>query len=283
MAGKLTIEEYEQLLPVASVKYGTEMIRYVVPSRMALWRVETLLTKEPETVEWISSFAAGEILVDVGANMGLYTVLATMTRRVRVFAFEPEAQNFALLNRNIQLNGLCERVVAWCAALSDESRFNRLYLNSTTIGDSCHAFGEKVDYRLRPRDFRGVQGCSSTTLDQLVESGALPPPNHIKIDVDGFEHKVIGGAERVLVRPELRSVLVEINTHLTEHMAVVGRLERFGFQYSSAQVERGIVKEGAFAGVANFVFRRPVQGPIPVPHFPTALVTSSPSVRASES
>ena len=282
MAGKLTIEEYEQLLPVASVKFGTETVRYVVPSRMTLWRVETLLTKEPETVEWMSSFAADEILVDVGANMGLYTIWAAITRRARVFAFEPEAQNFALLNRNIQLNGLGERVVAWCAALSDESRFDRLHLNSTTIGDSCHAFGEKVDHRLRPRNFRGVQGCFSTTLDQLVESGAMPAPNHIKIDVDGFEHKVIRGAQRVLARPELRSVLVEINTHLTQHLSVVERLQQLGFQYSSEQVERCRVKEGAFAGVANYVFRRPVAGQIPAPHFPQVLEPARLNALATE-
>lgn len=267
MTVKMTIEEYEKLQPVAMVRAGDVAVRYSVPSKMALWRVETLLTKEPETIDWINSFGPSEVLVDVGANVGMYSIWAAATRGTRVFAFEPEAQNFALLNRNIQLNGLGEKVIAWCAAVSDDLRFDRLFLNSTTIGDSCHSFGTRVDFRLQPRNFQFVQGCFSATLDQLVESGTIPKPHHIKVDVDGFEHKVIAGAKSTLADPTLRSVLVEINTNLAEHRAIVGELVSHGFQFSEDQVSQSRVAEGPFAGVANYLFRRPVVAPLTAPHF----------------
>lgn len=270
----MTIEEYEQLQPVATVRCGNTTVRYSVPSRMALWRVETLRTKEPETIEWIESLGPGEVLVDIGANVGLYSIWAAATRGTKVFAFEPESQNFALLNRNIQLNSLGEKVIAWCAAISDESRFDRLFLNSATIGDSCHSFGTRVDFRLQPRSFPFVQGCFSTSLDQLVSTGAIPVPNHIKVDVDGFEHKVIAGMKAVLTHPNLRSVLIEINTNLAEHLAIVDEFASRGFGYSTEQVTRSRVSDGPFAGVANYLFRRPVAtsqaASLSPPHFAQA-------------
>jgi FkbM family methyltransferase len=267
MTAKLTIEEYEKLQPVATVRSGNVEVRYAVPSKMVLWRVETLLFKEPETIEWIRSIDSSDVLVDVGANVGLYSIWAAATQRVRVFAFEPEAQNFAILNRNIQLNSLGEKVIAWCAAISDEIRFDRLFLNSSTIGDSCHSFGTRVDFRLQPRNFPFVQGCFSASLDQLVESGSIPAPQHIKVDVDGFEHKVIAGARNVLANPSLRSVLIEINTNLGEHRAIVDEIAARGFRFSEEQVARSRVAEGPFAGVANYLFRRPVPAPVAGPHF----------------
>ncbi|MGE3314027.1 MAG: FkbM family methyltransferase [Planctomycetaceae bacterium] len=267
MTVKMSIEEYEKLQPVASVRFGEVSVRYSVPSRMALWRAETLLTKEPETIEWIESFGPSDVLIDVGANVGMYSIWAAATRGTRVFAFEPEAQNFALLNRNIQLNGLGEKVIAWCAAVSDDLRFDRLFLNSTTIGDSCHSFGTRVDFRLQPRNFQFVQGSFSVTLDQLIESGSVPKPHHIKVDVDGFEHKVIAGARNTLADPTLRSMLIEINTNLAEHRGIISELVEHGFRFSEEQVTRTRVSDGPFAGVANYLFRRPVAAPVAAPHF----------------
>ncbi len=256
MPQNISVEEYEKLSPVAQVNYEGSRLNYVVPNRMTLWRVQTLVDKEPETLAWIKSFGVGDTLVDVGANVGMYTVLAAVTRRARVFAFEPEAHNFSLLNRNIVANGLSQQAIAWCAALSDAARFDRLYLNSCTPGDSCHSFAEQVDFALRPRVGRLVQGCCSTTLDALVRERIIPAPDHIKIDVDGFEHKVIAGAREVLASASLRSLLVEINTGLAEHLEMLAVIERAGFGYARDQMEQARVKEGPFAGVANVVFTR---------------------------
>src|SRR5215467_14181444 len=60
---------------------------------LAQWRAQTLLAKEPETIEWIDSFADGDTFWDIGANIGIYSVYAAVSRRVRVLAFEPSAAN----------------------------------------------------------------------------------------------------------------------------------------------------------------------------------------------
>jgi len=252
----LTLEQYEKLVPSCHVEHEGKTVSYLTPSSFLKWRVDSLFTKEPCTIEWIAQFRAGEVLVDVGANVGMYTVWAAKTRGVRVFAFEPESQNYGLLNRNLMLNGLGESVKAYCLALSDAAGLSELHLASTDPGTSCHQLGEKVDHHHRPAKPRFSQGCVSARLDDLVRDGVVPPPQHIKIDVDGFEPKVIAGAAQVLRAPQTRSLLIEVNQNLPDHMQMVRELNALGFRHDAAQVARAERKEGDFKGCAEYVFHR---------------------------
>lgn len=256
MDNRLDLTEYEKLDPHRVVERDGNQVVYLTPNMRALWRVETLFTKEPDTIDWIASFAPDQVLVDIGANVGMYTIWAAKTRGVRVFAFEPEAQNYALLNRNVFVNGLSDRVRAYCIALSDASGFDALYLSDLGVGGSCHSYGAALDFNNQPRAAPFAQGSVAVTLDEMVERGAVPVPHHIKIDVDGLEHKVMAGARRTLASDALRSVLVEVNTNLDEHWALVDMMLSLGFDYSQEQVARAQRSEGTFKGVGNYVFHR---------------------------
>lgn len=252
----LTLEQYEKLIPSCHVQHEGKTISYLTPSTFLKWRVDSLHTKEPCTLEWIAGFGAGEVLIDVGANVGMYTVWAAMTRDVRVFAFEPESQNYALLNRNLILNGLGGSVKAYCLALSDTAGFSELHLAVLDAGGSCHQLGEKVDFNHRPAQPKFSQGCLSARLDDLVRDGVVPAPQHIKIDVDGFEPKVIAGAAQVLRAPGTRSLLIEVNQNLPDHMQMVSELNALGFRHDAAQVAQAERKDGPFKGCAEYVFHR---------------------------
>jgi hypothetical protein len=89
-----------------------------------------------------------------------------------------------------------------------------------------------------------------------VESGAIPVPHHIKIDVDGFEPRVIAGARATLRKPAVKSVLVELNQNLDDHRAMIAEFDALGFRFDPAQVARAERKEGTFKGVAEYVFAR---------------------------
>jgi len=67
----LTLEEYEKLNPRCEVMHNGVRVVYATPSSSTKWRVDTLFEKEPITVNWIAGFAAGEVLVDIGANVGM--------------------------------------------------------------------------------------------------------------------------------------------------------------------------------------------------------------------
>lgn len=148
---QLTIEDVEMINPIVTVHDGATEVAYCTPNRFAKWRVDTLFKKEPDTIEWIRSFAPEDVLVDIGANVGMYSIWAAKTRGTRVYAFEPESQNFALLNKNIVANGLSGNVTAYCLALSDETGFALLHLSGFTPGASGHTYGaEGTSYSRSP-------------------------------------------------------------------------------------------------------------------------------------
>jgi hypothetical protein len=84
----------------------------------------------------------------------------------------------------------------------------------------------------------------------------VPQPHHVKIDVDGFEPKVIAGAAEVLRNSTTRSLLIEVNQNLADHRQMVAELNRLGFIHDPAQVARAERKEGPFKGCAEYVFQR---------------------------
>lgn len=256
MDSKKKVDAYAKGFPIASLTFEGSIMKYGVPNNASLWRVSTFETKEPETIKWISGFKEGEVFFDVGANMGLYTIFAAVHRRVKVFAFEPESQNYALLNRNIRLNNLSNNVVAWCCALSNNFIIDRLYMRGLDVAESGHEFGAEVDTSLRPKKALFAQGSISHKIDSLIESGSIPVPNHVKIDVDGIEHLVIEGASETFADKKLKSVLIEISPHIPEHLKIVNIMSSFGFIFDSDQVERARRKEGSTKDYAEYIFRR---------------------------
>ena len=243
----MKLEEFEQLHPHVQ----TDGITFLTPNTHCAWRVDTLLTKEPDTIAWLGQMKQGEVLFDVGANMGQYSMLAAQ-RGVNVHAFEPDSQNFALMCRNFALNKLKGKITPWPIALSDTCGLDTFYVTNVMYGGSCNSFGEQVDYHLQPKKFKFEQGCFGTTIDDFCPGRAYP--THIKIDVDGLEHKVIAGAENVLLK--VQSVLVELNTRLPEHQAIFDLMANYGFKPDMATAEKARRKDGAFKGVGNVIFFR---------------------------
>ncbi len=257
----------------AEMEHAGERLRYATPTPLVRANVESLLTREPTTAPWLRSMEPGDVFVDVGANVGLYSIYAALIADARVYAFEPESQNYAELNKNIFLNGLHDRVTAYCVALSDRAEISSLHLCTFAVGFGHHDFGEsswKSDLQRGPvvysRERRLKQGAVGMTLDALVETGALPVPNHIKVDVDGFEWKVLAGASRTLSRPEVKSVLVETDFASRECVDTIRFMTGRGWRYSQDQVrlfQHEILPPGAVderiksgAGQQNFIYFR---------------------------
>lgn len=218
-------------------------IRYVHSTPLAHARLTSLFDKEPTTIPWLESFEPKETLIDIGANIGMYSIYAAAFSGCRVFAFEPESLNYAELNKNIFINNLHGRVVAFPIALSDEVKVDYLNLGAFGIAYSHHDFSENTwltdmswGKKSTPKDFRLRQGCVSFSLDTLVESGVIPVPDHIKIDVDGLEHRVISGAKNTLRNPAVKTVLVEIDFRSDHSDSVIDFMTGLGWKYSLDQL-----------------------------------------------
>ena len=264
----IDLAQYEKIQPIATLEQEGLKFVYGIPNQTALWRIQTLREKEPHTIAWLDRMEAGTDFLDVGANIGLYTIYAAIRNKCKVHAFEPEAQNYSQLSRNIFFNKLDQQVTAYCAALSDEIQLGQLFLSKFDYhgGGSCHSFGEEVGFDLQPRSSPFAQGSVSVTLDWAVSSGAIPVPDYIKIDVDGFEHKVIAGARQTLANPKVREILIEINPHIESHRLLLDELAALGFYYDPNQQAAAARKEGAFSGVGEIIFRRASAGALKVRH-----------------
>jgi len=255
MKNDMSIQDYEALNPHMEVTADGKKMIFNTPNAQTAWRASSLFEKEPDTIAWLESFQPDAVFYDIGANVGMYSVYSASVRGVQVFAFEPESQNFALLNKNIFSNNLTGSIKAFPVALSDATAFDSLFLSGFMSGGSCHNFGESVDFNDRPFQSTFEQGCFAIPLDRLIADFGFPMPDYIKVDVDGLEHKVISGAMNT-IRSGVRSVLVEVNTLRNDHLQLVEKMEQLGFSWSQEQVNQFIRKSGPFEGTGNYIFYR---------------------------
>jgi len=167
------------------------------------WRVHAC-AKEPWTVRWLEErVGRGDVLYDIGANVGAFSLIAATARSASVVAFEPGYATFARLCENIQLNGCSETIVPVPLPLSDAAGLTAFTYRSLEPGQSRHVLGDALDgtpYK---------QPMCAITLDDAVAHFRLPLPNHLKIDVDGAERRVLAGAAAVLRGAQLRTILIE--------------------------------------------------------------------------
>jgi len=252
----MDLEEYERYQPhmyytLKPVTDPPQTLVFLTPNKQCAWRVESLDTKEPDTIEWLNTMKPGLTLWDVGANMGQYALIAAK-RGLIVHAFEPESQNFSLLCRNIGINGLGETVTAWPMAVSDVSGFDFFYAQNLRPGGSCNSYGEAVNFHLQPKEYRIRQGAAAITGDGFGSRFGFP--DYVKIDVDGLEHKVLNGMRGVL--QNVRSVLVEFNTALPEHLAIYNLMETCGLYPDIQTADLVRRTEGTFTGIGNVIFFR---------------------------
>lgn len=156
-------------------------------------------TYEPAEQEaFVRAISPGDVVFDVGAHVGFYTLLAAELagERGRVFAFEPCPGNLHYLRAHVAMNRYRNvRIVAAAVlAKGGSAVFSRGLSNSTG----------KVE-----RTGAGIP-IAAVSLDELVEGGAVAPPSFVKIDVEGTEVEVLRGARAFLAR---RHPTVLVATH----------------------------------------------------------------------
>ena len=145
----------------------------------------------------------GMTVVDMGANIGYYTVIAA--GRVgpvgRVFAYEPEDKNFAILKKNIARNGFSWATPAQLA-LSDKAGAHTLFLADAHSG--LHSFANN-------RNQRGKVEVACDTLDGSLKRQGSPKVDIIKMDIEGAEILAIDGMRETLAANRNIVVFSEFN------------------------------------------------------------------------
>jgi len=215
--------------------------------------------KEPETIDWIHScFQDGDAYYDIGANVGAYALVAAKHFRgkVQVYAFEPSFPTFKQLCTNVVLNHCQGSITPLQVALSDRTGVAVLNYSSLLPGSALHALGQAVDYK--GDHFQPVveQSVLAFALDDLIRQFALPPPTHIKLDVDGIELSILKGAKKTLSSVALKSVLVEILEGDPQSAEVVALLEQSGLKFQSKHKYVYGGDSGPSSRIYNYIYCR---------------------------
>ena len=215
------------------------------------YRVKTFESKEPETLKWIEGMSSSDIFFDVGANIGLYSLWAAISRGVKTIAFEPSSLNYAQLNLNIFMNRLDSLITAYPLACHDLESLSVLNLSSMQWSGALSSFDNNVDQfgNFYHPVFR--QGAYSVSLDNFCALSQVYP-TRIKIDVDGNEGYVIKGAMQILAS-SVQSVLVEISSNRSDHRIVMDTLRSLGFENIASGDKHG----SASATSQNLIFAKP--------------------------
>lgn len=169
-------------------------------------------------------------VIDIGANVGFFTVLAAKHLATgRVFAAEPAPAAHVRLRQNIALNGVADKVIVYEGLVSDRESVETI--NIVTGREEYSSMGAIVHPSVASEPVRSEE-IQARPLDALVKENGLRPAL-IKVDVEGAEGMVFGGAEETLrtMRPvvisELSRPLLECNGSSPE--AVLALFERYDY------------------------------------------------------
>lgn len=218
--------------------------------------------EEPETVAILRELQRSEVFVDVGANLGYYSLLA-LKHRKRVIAFEPQAQNLKCLFTNLEANGWSQEAEVFPMALAERPGVLTLFGAS---GPSASLVEGWAGYSPKFK-----QTVAVTTLDRILEGKYRDDRLLIKIDVEGAEFGVLRGASATLKRQPRPAWLIEIclnEYHPGGNPNFLALFELFwsnGYQASiangskieRADVERWLRNGRTDTGSFNYLFTAP--------------------------
>lgn len=234
-------------------------IIFFAPNLIIKWRVDTLLSKEPNTLKWIDNFQNNKkILWDIGANIGLYSIYAAIKHsNIEIISFEPSTSNLRVLSRNIALNKLSDKISIFQPALSNKENTFMMFQESQFIeGWSMHQFSNdiKLDKGINNQQNYKIYG---TNIDSLIRNNILKAPNYIKIDVDGIEHLILQGSVNTLMNKNIKSILVEIDeSHNVQLQSILDLMKKNNFSIKEKASVLINQKSNKFKHQFNYIFER---------------------------
>jgi FkbM family methyltransferase len=174
----------------------------------------------------------GDIVVDIGAHMGRYTIISS--KRVgtngKVVAIEAHPGNFEILNRNIKLNQLTNVIPLNYAVYSKETKI-KLYLPDEESGFTMHhsIMSDYLFTKYEDKTEDKFVEVNANTLDYLLQLKGITDVNWVKIDVEGAEFEVLKGANNLLSNSKDIALLIEVHGKNT-YEPIIKSLRSYNFK-----------------------------------------------------
>lgn len=165
----------------------------------------------------------GDVFIDAGANIGLFSLVASrkIENEGQVFAFEPYSKSYNKILRHLEINGISNIVAEW-KALSDKNGETNIYINN-----SEHNSGMATIY---PDKYSLFEAVAEITLDEYLLKKNIDKISLIKIDIEGSEYYALKGMHNTLVkfRP---AVMIELDPDIQK---LAGQSSELIIQFFSA-------------------------------------------------
>jgi len=193
-----------------------------------------------------------DLFVDIGANVGAFSILASGVAGASTIAFEPSPSTFQRLQQNIRLNALQDKVEIRNKALGGHTgkiRFTEGLGTENCVADKANS-GQTVEVEL-------------SILDQEL---AGKSPALIKMDVEGFETEVFSGANATLANQALNVLIVERNDsgnkYGVDEGALHSKIEAAGFTPCTYHAEQRALERVPREFRGNIIYVRKVEATI---------------------
>jgi len=227
---------------------GKKMMLAATPDESILWQAlwQGFKGFESETAKIFTTLAGkSETILDIGANVGYYSLLAAITnRQAKVFAFEPVPEVYERLRRNIELNGL-SNVDTSTSAVTNFDGQTTLYIPVGTMPVSASTLKGF-------RDAGEELQVPAITLDTFVVQNAISRVDLMKVDTEATEHMVLEGGLNLIRRDE-PLIICEV---------LKGRTEKFLHELLSPLeynyywiTEQGLIQKETIEGDGTYVYR----------------------------
>lgn len=190
--------EFTQLLDLKiDVDFDSQKLTFRTGNGRLLWRAKSLLTEEPLMITWIKSLQSNDVVLDVGANVGMYTV--PIAKKVKtVYACELDPLNVAILKENIFLNSVIDKVVILPFACGESAEIVDVKFRDLAYGDALQLIEGGDPQNTRFGQQTHTAKVVQLSLDDIFLKLDLLRPNKIKIDVDGNELTVLRGMKDLI-------------------------------------------------------------------------------------
>jgi FkbM family methyltransferase len=186
----------QSLNPLAALKFQNHKLKFRTGHGRLLWRVKSFYSEEKIMVEWLKTFSQKDIFLDIGANVGIYTIPAAINAK-HVYACELDFLNIGILKENIYLNNLNHKITILPFPALSNNKISKIYYRNFSKGDALQSINRKTLLNTNLE-----KSYSSTSLgfslDYIFKKFKLKYPTKVKIDVDGNEDEVFKGASNVI-------------------------------------------------------------------------------------
>ena len=185
---------------------------------------------ETENLDFIDQIKPGEILFDLGACEGRFSIYAAL-KGVKCYSFEPEKNNYSAFLENIQVNSLSQDIVkAYKLAIGEANKKGKLKIGQPWAGGHQKVV-EQVETREDLKfDFKDEEEIEVVGLDQFIEDGNVECPDYLKVDIDGSEVSFLQGAQKTLNNKRLKKVIFELETNDKNFDSIISNLKKNGLE-----------------------------------------------------